>query len=370
MKNNKNFKNILVLFFIIVIYFIVYPNTTTAIYVYTNPNGNQTNVCGDTASACRINLSTRCPLSGINANSNVNCLFVNVLTTCDQNAETAVCPQIQAINPGASTTTAGSIYTPLAPLPGMTPDTTKDFPSYVNFIIKLVIGLCGALAVLMIVVGGIQYMGNESIFGQTEAKKQIFNAIAGLLIALGAWVLLNTINPDLLKLDMNVRSVSVVIETETVPWSIYQVGDNTSACPGGYVNVQTGGTMVNPINVCNTIADNLTKLLAAAKLAGINLAGSGSRSITYQQSLRVKNNCPDPKTPPSACTPNQVAVPGMSNHEKGLAIDFTCNGQTMEASGGINSPCYKWLANNAATYGLSNDYALIKESWHWSTTGN
>ena len=72
----------------------------------------------------------------------------------------------------------------------------------------------------MIVIGGIQYMGDESVFGKTEAKNRIFSAILGLIIALGSYVLLNTINPDLLG------EKGVYIEQATVELDPEVHGDN------------------------------------------------------------------------------------------------------------------------------------------------
>jgi LAS superfamily LD-carboxypeptidase LdcB len=47
-------------------------------------------------------------------------------------------------------------------------------------------------------------------------------------------------------------------------------------------------------------------------------------------------------------------------HERGLAVDFaSCSTRS--------NPCYRWLAANAARYGLFN---LPSEPWHWSTNGN
>ena len=60
--------------------------------------------------------------------------------------------------------------------------------------------------------------------------------------------------------------------------------------------------------------------------------------------------------------------PGKSLHEQGLAIDFTCNGNTLRDT----DPCHAWLVHNAHRYGYkpySNDYYGAVEPWHWSTTG-
>lgn len=99
-----------------------------------------------------------------------------------------------------------SIYKLLAPIGGITcmdssgqdpKCITNDIGKYLNIIFKLAIGISAALAVIMLIINGVKYMGDESVFGKTEAKKQMFGAIVGLLIALGSWALLNTINPAL-----------------------------------------------------------------------------------------------------------------------------------------------------------------------------
>ena len=87
---------------------------------------------------------------------------------------------------------------------------------YLNIIFQLAIGLCAVLSVIMIVVGGIQYMGDESVFGKKKKKSRIGSAILGLLIALGAYALLNTINPDLLgKGGVSVDQVSITLDPDT-----------------------------------------------------------------------------------------------------------------------------------------------------------
>ncbi len=108
-----------------------------------------------------------------------------------------------------------STYTLLAPIGDFKEFKTDDIGKYFNILVKLAIGLCGALAVIMIIINGVMYMGEGSIFKKAQAKDGITDAIIGLLIALGSWAILNTINPDLLggsglsiraaKLDVNME---------------------------------------------------------------------------------------------------------------------------------------------------------------------
>jgi len=135
--------------------------------------------------------------------------------------------QPQKLTPaGAGTTptpasTTG--YQLLAPLPELCPSggttpctvdtTTGGLGKYLNLMIKIFIGLCAVLSVVMIVIGGLEYMTSELISSKEAGKEKITGALLGLLIALGAYALLFTINPDLLKSDVNVPPV--VLSTPT-----------------------------------------------------------------------------------------------------------------------------------------------------------
>lgn len=106
---------------------------------------------------------------------------------------------------------APDMYQLLAPLPnadGGQPipsvDTTSGLGSYLNLMIKIFIGICAVLSVVMIVVGGLEYMTSELISSKQAGKERIEHALLGLLIALGAYALLFTINPDLLKSDVTI----------------------------------------------------------------------------------------------------------------------------------------------------------------------
>lgn len=101
-------------------------------------------------------------------------------------------------------------YVPLAPLPGISAGQGLSLSNYLDAIFKIGIGLAGVFAVLMIVIGGIQYIGGAANpSARTEAKSKITNAILGLLLALGAWLILYVINPDLLKKEIIITPVSV-----------------------------------------------------------------------------------------------------------------------------------------------------------------
>jgi hypothetical protein len=135
---------------------------------------------------------------------------------------------------------------------------------------------------------------------------------------------------------------------------------------GGVVQAPGGVAIrlctVGRISVNTTLSGPLARLLDAAAVAGLRLGGGGFRSQAEQIVLR-RAHCLDVWTsPPSACHP-PTAIPGTSQHEWGLAIDFTSSGHSI---GYHSDPAWQWLTAHAASYGLRG---LISESWHWSTTG-
>lgn len=97
-------------------------------------------------------------------------------------------------------------YKLLAPLPGIgakSADST-NLSSYLPGIFNLAIGLAVALAFVMIVFGGIMYAVSDSISGKQDGKNFLTNAIWGLLIAIGAYTIIYTINPQMLNFDLNI----------------------------------------------------------------------------------------------------------------------------------------------------------------------
>ncbi len=125
--------------------------------------------------------------------------------------------------------------------------------------------------------------------------------------------------------------------------------------------VSVGGITVNSV-----IASETEGLLAAMDEEGFDLHGWGYRNHQAQISLR-QSHCGTSdyavwQMPASRCRP-PTARPGRSNHEEGLAIDFTNSGRLITSR---NSAVFQALKRIAPQYGFKN---LPSEPWHWSVDG-
>jgi len=288
-------------------------------------------------------------------------------------------------NPGTSFSVTAAVgpvdnsYHLLAPLPCQAGDANCDsngqlttfdptqannLGGYLNLMIKIFIGLCAVLAMIMIVMGGIEWMTSELPGNKEHGKERIQGAVFGLVLALGAWTLIYTINPNILNTDLSsLQTANVTVgmpEQETASSAVTSDGTPpsgpTNLCSAGIKQTSSG------MYACGSIASNVDGMLAAAKAAGMTITGGGYRSADSQKALRIQN-CNGNYTDRSAVCNPPTALPGLSNHNNGLAFDLKCNGVLIQSQ---SNQCYVWLKTNSGSYGLAN---LPSEPWHWSVDG-
>ena len=123
---------------------------------------------------------------------------------------------------------------------------------------------------------------------------------------------------------------------------------------------------VRGFQVNSELADQTAGLVDAMAAEGFRLEGWGYRTHQSQISLRRAHCGSTPyaiwEMPASRCRP-PTARPGRSNHERGLAIDFTYNGRIISSRG---SAVFQALQRIAPRFGFKN---LPSEPWHWSVDG-
>jgi type IV secretory pathway VirB2 component (pilin) len=106
---------------------------------------------------------------------------------------------------------APSTYMLLAPLgPLVNGATGVTLSGYLSGIVQVIIGVAGILAVVMIVICGIQLIGSPSVSQKSASKSCITSALFGLILAFSSWLILNTINTKLLSNDISLVDLPAI----------------------------------------------------------------------------------------------------------------------------------------------------------------
>ncbi|MCH7882804.1 hypothetical protein IIA95_00055 [Patescibacteria group bacterium] len=111
--------------------------------------------------------------------------------------------------------------------------------AFINFLVwlfPLMLASAMVLAVLMIIFAGFQWMAGAVSPPQVEeAKKKIWAAVIGLTLALTSFLILKTINPDLVSLR-NPRTLVVPKPPEIPETPVTQTPLECYQGPGGFFN--------------------------------------------------------------------------------------------------------------------------------------
>ncbi len=122
-------------------------------------------------------------------------------------------------------------YTPLVKIPGV--GAPKNLSQYLVGLYNFLLSVVGIAALLMLVIGGFKYLtaaANPS--AASEAKDIISNAVYGLILALLTWVIISTINPDLLVIKQpGTHTPQTISQCAT-----YENGSDCGCVDGGVVN--------------------------------------------------------------------------------------------------------------------------------------
>lgn len=133
-----------------------------------------------------------------------------------------------------------SQYQPLATgIPGVTDKAgTPTLVQYLNAIFTLTISIAALIAVVRIVIAGFQYMMTDAWGSKEEATSTIKAVVVGLVVLLLSTLILKTINPDLLNLNILQLSAQPAHTTSTQVPVAGSTGGGTS---GGGLGSSGGG---------------------------------------------------------------------------------------------------------------------------------
>lgn len=115
------------------------------------------------------------------------------------------------------TTSHAGDFVNLVGIPGLSGDPTAGgLNDYINALYRLSISIAALLAVIKIVIAGAKYMLSDIVTHKEDAKKDIQGALVGLLIVIGAIIILNTVNTDLTNLDLTIATTTVNNQGPTI----------------------------------------------------------------------------------------------------------------------------------------------------------
>jgi|SRR3989344_2088902 len=249
-------------------------------------------------------------------------------------------------------------YAVLAPLPGVgdSGGGTTTLQKYIPAIFKLAIGLSVVAAVLLIVIGGIQYITTDAIQGKSQGKERIKNAIIGLVFIIAAWLILATINPNLLTLNLDISSAP------------------TSAPPGGTL---TEGEMMSASEIfeSNTIRDSLANkgvntyadpCVSGGTVGCVNLNGLAGTTQLGLGDLATQSNLPLRITGGTEGGHSETG-----GHPTGNSVDFSFRqnpnlSSFVESNGGTPTQ-----TNDGPLYTIKigdQNATFLKEADHWHVT--
>lgn len=171
-------------------------------------------------------------------------------------------------------------------------------------------------------------------------------------------------------------------------WAMFLVNSN-NPLPSNYDQlISTEVVFTNgdrEFSVDSRIAPYINDMVEAAKADGIDLAiASAYRSMEYQQynfDRSVQQRISDrgmSYDEAYADTLKEVALPGVSEHNAGLAVDILSGEYySFDDDGFKNTKAYAWLMEHAAEYGFILRYpeskeditGIIYEPWHYRFVG-
>jgi hypothetical protein len=229
---------------------------------------------------------------------------------------------------------------------------TANTSTFIEGMFRLIIALAGGLAVIMIMFGGFQYLTTESFSGKGEAKRTIENALAGFLLAISAWLILNTVNPQLTTLNIGLAPQKL----PDLP---------AGGTPGG-----TSGIPVTPPSGPGSLALSHEQAKSQLEASGIVISGpitlAGLRQVMIDELIGLKQQCSSCAVVVTSATGGDHAS-GVCSHGNGYKVDLRSTAEgtaltnyikktyTPQGTRSDGSPIY--LAPTGALY--------AQESNHW-----
>lgn len=208
---------------------------------------------------------------------------------------------------------------------------------YISGMYKFLLGISAIFAVLMLMVGGLQYVVSPGGAGAASAKKRITNAITGMVLLFCVYLILYTVNPNLTVFEgLVIKSID----------PLYDVIDQDNRDAVGTVST-----------------NNIPGEIICPKTAGVNTIEEIAKSFVGKVAYRYGGG--HPGTPPYAEKPDKYCG------DK-LCKDFCPEGNIcLDCSGFVNMvrACAGLSQNAGGTAGMSSTSEKISECTNTSVNG-
>jgi hypothetical protein len=255
----------------------------------------------------------------------------------------------------------------------------QDLTRCINRAYRFSISLGAVLLVFLIALGGYYYMiGSES--AKQKAKEIIGAAVAGMIIILTSFLLLNQINPALTTFraiqppifqggklpsceDVG-YGTSCVLADGSAGVASGSSGTPTANCPGGVVAINGAvRTAVSGTKICKNLLDKLVALqnntdaqnLPYAKNWSVRVVFEGTHeSNCHKEGNPKSGTCADIGFGPNQPGNNWAKGVGITNRQAGEQYDWLCR-EVLKVGGMIiqNEAAANSVAPSCPTY---NDY--------------
>ncbi len=224
------------------------------------------------------------------------------------------------------------VYHPLAPIAGFIDGDITISPegltAYLNTVFRFGIALAGLLAVIMIIWGGLEYLSTDAINGKSEGKKKIQEAFQGLALALLSWLILYTINPQILSTNLTIEKIQaknpVTGGTGNGLQELTAEEIRNAQVENGYAS-STYGQPFTPVAGDPAAFPGIANY-TGSYTATDNSGRSGAISGTIQylkDTIPTQYSCLEPTSTYRSPEHNaEVGGSGTSDHLTGKAIDF------------------------------------------------
>jgi hypothetical protein len=155
--------------------------------------------------------------------------------------------------------------------------------SFNNFY-YMAIGIGSVLAVIMIVMYGFRYMtGDQGGYNKQKLKDKITNTVLGILLLLGIYIILNTINPQLLEVNPEIGPATLSALTIQEDYTYTSSSGNTIKVPkGGKIPIEE----LCPIVTQASQKTGLDKYFILAILWQETKFGSQQGRCNYKDSMK------------------------------------------------------------------------------------